>query len=87
MKIRKFIFSQILMSEVDFFVRKNTAKKSLELEEEEGIYPPRFHVILSCTPNANQSQTKIEFKGAVSDMVFDILLTPAVTYLPLPGSK
>ena len=36
------IFLQILMSEIDFFVRERNAIEQLKLKEELRIYPPRF---------------------------------------------
>lgn len=65
------------MSDVDYFVKSKTAKEALEVEEKEGIYPPRFHVEISCSPSARRDQTRISFRGAVNDVVFDILLTPS----------
>ena len=76
------------MSDVDFFVKdfcKNT-KHKLEVREKRGMYPPRFHVIFSCSSSARQSQTKIEFRGAMTDLVFDIFLTPAMTSPSLSSS-
>ena len=69
------------MSDVDFFVKdvSKDTKRKLELKEKEGMYPPRFHVVLSCSPSARESQTRIKFRGAVTDLVFDILLTPVPT--------
>ena len=69
---------QILMSDIDFFVGgDNFAVETLQLMEEEGMYPPRFHVVISCTSSARQSQTRIEFRGATRpNMVFDIPLNP-----------
>ena len=66
------------MSEVDFFVKNlfNDTKHMLEVREKRGMYPPRFRVVIGCSSSARQSQTKIEFKGAVTDLVYDILLTP-----------
>ena len=80
------------MKEVDFFVKDfcETTREELEVDEEEGMYPPRFHVVLSCSPSARESQTRIEFRGATSDLVFDIFLTPSVlfiTSLPMSPSK
>ena len=68
------------MKDVDFFVKEfcETSREELEVDEEEGMYPPRFHVVLSCSPSARESQTRIEFRGARTDLVFDIFLTPAV---------
>ena len=82
------IFLQIMMSDVDFFVKdfcENT-KHELEVREKRGMYPPRFHVIFSCSSSARQSQTKIEFRGAVTNLVFDVFLTPTVTSPSVPIS-
>ena len=69
------------MSDVDFFVKDfcEDTKEELEVEEEEGMYPPRFHVVLSCSPSARASQTRVEIRGAATDVVFDIFLTPTAT--------
>ena len=40
------------------------------------MYPPRFNLVISCTPTSRQSQTRVEFRGAVKEMVFDIPLNP-----------
>jgi len=48
----------------------------LKLEEDEQIYPPKFRVVISCSPAAQQSQARIEFKGAHKELVFDISLAP-----------
>ena len=65
------------MSEIDFFVRERNAKEQLQLMEELNIYPPRFHVEISCFPSAQPNKIKIEFRGAVTDLVFVILPSPA----------
>ena len=80
------------MRDVDFFVKEfcETTREELEVDEEEGMYPPRFHVVLSCSPSARESQTRIEFRGATTDLVFDVFLTPAVPSirsLPTSPSK
>ena len=80
------------MKDVDFFVKEfcETTREELEVDEEEGMYPPRFHVVLSCSPSARESQTRIEFRGAVTDLVFDVFLTPSVPSirsLPMSPSK
>ena len=62
------------MSEVDFVSSDNSTVDSLKLKEEEGMYPPRFHVVVSCTSDARPSQTRVEFRGAVKDVVFDVPL-------------
>ena len=86
------IFLQIMMSDVDFFVNDlcEDTKHKLEVREKGGMYPPRFHVVLSCSPSAREKQTRIEFRGAVTDLVFDILLTPSlpsIRSLPTSSSK
>ena len=75
------------MRDVDFFVKEfcETTKEELEVDEEEGMYPPRFHVVLSCSSSARESQTRIEFRGTTTDLVFDIFLTPAVTSIRSPS--
>ena len=65
-----------MMSDIDFFVRQRNAIEQLKLKEELRIYPPRFRVEISCSPSAQPYQINIEFRGAVTDLVFDILLTP-----------
>ena len=71
-----YIFLQILMSDIDFFVRDRNAIKQLKLKEELRIYPPRFRVEISFSPSARPDQIKIEFRGAMTDLIFDIVLTP-----------
>ena len=51
-------------------------EKVLKQMEDEQIYPPRFRVVISCSPAAQQIQTRIEFKGACKELVFDIPLAP-----------
>ena len=46
----------------------------LKQMEDEQMYPPRFRVVISCFPAAQQSQARIKFKGAHKDLVFDIPL-------------
>ena len=79
---------QILVSEIDFFVSgENIIKELLKLKEEEGMYPPRFCVVISCSPIARQSQARIEFSGATKELLFDIPLNPlyATTYVASAG--
>ena len=65
------------MRDIDFFVRDRNAKEQLQLKEESRIYPPRFRVEICCFPFARPDQIKIEFRGAVTDLLFDIILTTA----------
>ena len=46
----------------------------LKQMEDEQMYPPRFRVVISCSPAAQLSQARIKFKGARKDLVFDIPL-------------
>ena len=57
------------MSDVDYFVKDvcKDKKHELEMKEKKGMYPPRFHVVLSCFSSARQSQSKIEFREAVTE--------------------
>ena len=41
-------------------------------------YPPRFQVVITCSPAAQQSQARIKFKGAHKELVFDIPLQPGI---------
>ena len=66
---------QILLSDVDFFVSGDNLEE-LKIKEEEGMYPPRFNLMISCTPMAGQSKTRVEFRGARKEILFDILLKP-----------
>ena len=75
------------MSDIDFFVRDRNAKEQLQFKEELRIYPPRFRVEISCTPSAQPDQIKIEFRGAVTELVFDIVLTPTPTSITPTSSK
>ena len=67
---------QILLSDIDFFVSDDNSEEVLKLKEKEGMYPPRFNLVISCTPAAKQSQTRVEFRGALKEIVFDIPLNP-----------
>ena len=87
MKVFFYIFLQILISDIDFFVRERNAKEQLQFKEELKIYPPRFRVEISCSPSAQPDQIKIEFRGAVTDLVFDVVLTPTPTSITPTSSK
>ena len=67
------------MSDIDF-LNKNT--EELELMEEIGTYPPRFHVFITCLSPTTHHAT-ILFKGAVKDVEFAIPLIPS----PISPSK
>ena len=86
--VKRNIFLQIMMRDVDFFVKNfsENTKYDLEVKERRGMYPPRFHVIFRCSPSARENQTRIEFRGAVTNLVYDIFLTPAVTSPSLRSS-
>ena len=62
-------------SDVDFFVRKRTAVKEMEAQEDEDFYPPRFEVFLASSPkDPTLSDGSIRFKGADRDLQYDIYL-------------
>jgi hypothetical protein len=69
---------KVMLKDIDFFVGKvtETILEQLKLKEEEGMYPPRFHVVIRCTPTARQNQARIGFRGAEQDLTFGILLNP-----------
>ena len=77
-----------MLSDIDFFVGHNTenTKQALQLREREGMYRPRFGVVISCTSTARQSQARIEFRGAVNDLVFDVPLNPLLSPQDMPTS-
>ena len=62
---------QVYKCNIDFFPE---SYELLKLKEERGTYPPRFRVVISCIPTARQSQSRIEFKGAINDPMFDVPL-------------
>ena len=47
---------------------------TLKIQEDCGLYPPRFKVIISCSPTAQPAIARVEFRGAVNDLIFDIPL-------------
>ena len=77
-----------MLNDIDFFVGENndTTWHTLKLKEEEGMYPPKFKVAVSCTPAARQSRARIEFRGAVNDLVFDVSLNPPFPLEAAPTS-
>ena len=68
--------SQIQLSDVDFFVKGKTTKSDLDMNERRKFYPPRFRVVITCTPTARHNQARVEFKGATKNLVFVVPLTP-----------
>ena len=63
------------MSDIDFL---NKETEELELMEEMGTYPPRFHVVITCL-SATTDNITILFKGAVNDLEFPMSLIPSPT--------
>ena len=66
---------QIQLSDVDF-VGVNKSPELLKIDEDDGVYPPRFLLSINCTPTARLSQTRVKITGAVKELVFDIPLNP-----------
>ena len=65
------------MKDIDFFGK---TEEGLKLMEEKGIYPPRFRVAITCgSPTARRHLAKIEFKGAVNTLKFNLPLNPSPT--------
>ena len=74
--------SQIFREEVDFFIRKRVAEETMKDHELRGLYPPRFQVFFVSSPADPTLQGgQIRFKGAESDLVYDIYLNPPATTL------
>ena len=67
-----FVF-QFCKSDIDFFTEHY---EQLKFMEEMGTYPPRFSVVISCTATAHLHHARIEFRGAVNELVFDVPLYP-----------
>ena len=62
---------------MDFFVKGRLSQGELECLQSDEFYPPRFRVyIASLQENAIFSGGKIAFRGATTDIEFDIHLTP-----------
>ena len=64
------------MSDVDFFVRNGDKFEELKTKEDNGLYPPRFRVVIDCFPTASPIQTRFQFSGAKEEIVFDAVLRP-----------
>ena len=65
------LFPQILLCDIDF---SDVSFDTLIIKEDCGLYPPRFKVIISCSPTAKPAIARVEFRGAVNDLIFDIPL-------------
>ena len=46
------------------------------MKEDVGMYPPRFNVVISCSPTAKHHMARFKFTGAEKEIVFDIPLIP-----------
>ena len=67
--------SQIFRSDVDFFVKKRLSQGEQECLQSDDFYPPRFDMFFaSFQENATLSDGKIAFRGATSDIEFNIHL-------------
>ncbi|CAI8057378.1 hypothetical protein GBAR_LOCUS31267 [Geodia barretti] len=74
---------KIFRSEVDFFVKRRLSQGELECLKSDDFYPPRFDVFFaSFQENATLSDGKIAFRGATSDIEFNIHLD-----LPHPRTR
>ena len=75
--------SQIFRSEVDFFFKRRLSQGELECLQSDDFYPPRFDVFFaSFQENATLSDGKIAFRGATSNIEFNIHLD-----LPHPRTR
>ena len=62
-------------SEVDFFLKRRLSEGKLDALKSDKFYPPRFEgYFASYKANATLDDGKIMFKGATSDIVFDLHL-------------
>ena len=64
---------QISVGDIDFISRDC---KVLQLEEEEGMYPPHFRVVINGQHTTQKATAHITFSGTANDFVFDIHLIP-----------
>ena len=65
------------MSDIDFF---DKTPEELKLMEENGMYPPRFRVAITCgISTARRHLARIEFKGAVNSLEFHLPLNPSTS--------
>ena len=63
---------QISVGDIEFFDKD---RGKLELMEKEGMYPPRFHVVITRHSTTTHHAT-IVFKGAMDDLEFAIPIIP-----------
>ena len=72
--------TQISVNDIDFFVRDidDIKKGQLKLKEENGMYPPRFSVVIGCFQQAKPRPASFRFTGATHDLTFDVILSPHV---------
>ena len=62
-------------SQVDFFVREKITEEELQAQEREEFYPPRFQIFLATSQRgATLSDGRIEFRGALNCLKFDMYL-------------
>jgi hypothetical protein len=67
--------TKVFRSEVDFFVKRRLSEGELNTLMSDKFYPPRFEGYFACfRANATLDDGKIVFKGATSDIVYDIHL-------------
>ncbi|CAI8051843.1 hypothetical protein GBAR_LOCUS28378 [Geodia barretti] len=67
--------TKVFRSEVDFFVKRRLTEGELNTLKSDKFYPPRFEgYFASFRENATLDDGKIVFKGATSDIVYDIHL-------------
>ena len=67
------------MGDIEFFDKD---REELELMEKKGIYPPRFHVVITRHSTTTHHAT-IVFKGAMNDLELTIPIIPP----PISPSK
>ena len=72
---------QICVSDIDFF----TTGDAVKFEEDMGIYPPRFNVVINCCTAARNC--RIQFRGATSELVYDIPLNVQQSSAATPAGK
>ena len=64
-----------MSDDIDFL---NKETEVLELMEDKGTYPPRFHVIITCLSAAAATDNiRIIFKGARNQLEFPMSLIPS----------